>query len=328
MKDWFKPCKDYKRILRFQGEGEFGGRSQFLWPASLDYDCSLNPIFLKQIKDLQLLSFAPNWLIRDGWIPLVLFFSKFPKPPPNWQSRLLIHSSMNLKIPEEWRSFVGTFSILERRTSVPRTTTLIICGLVTETYCSLDHFSNQLMKARALIETNTGLPWQLKFCLVEAGSAVHRKRRHVYLAEYYRILYDLFGTDLALMSWQEFYKADTFNGVLIIDLNDKMICADSYLTQHALAYGATLLDNALQSEVAAEKSDVEKSEFFRLSPYHGVEVIWEPPPTPKYLAQWNSLEDILECQKDAVAQFYGSSVDSEIYSAEHMGTVLDWISTQ
>src|SRR3954470_10839273 len=79
--DWFKThTRESLRKYLVSSAGSAADLVQYLHPFGSPYHSALNPVFLAECENLRQLDYAPVWLARDGLLPLLWFFSRFPVP--------------------------------------------------------------------------------------------------------------------------------------------------------------------------------------------------------------------------------------------------------
>lgn len=237
----------------------------FLWPAAIDYGAPVPRAFLHGFRGSASLAGAEAWIVRDGLIPLLWFFRTHPRPERG-AGRLLVPESMAPYVPEAWRRHTESFRLTDGPCSVapadaPPRRRLLITGIAMDTYCSLEHLARtlprltELARREGVTEFNAFLPARM--------DGYGNEHRHEYLGEFYgRLATTLPG--LRYLRWTEFDSTESWSDSFVVDLNEELLLADSYLVHHALARGARPLERA--------EPDAERDECARipLSPHHSL----------------------------------------------------------
>jgi len=123
-----------------------------LWPMGMAYHSPLKPRFLIELENAGLPAGSETFLIRDGLIPLLWFWRKWPEPR-EFQGKILIGEQFAPYVPPAWRERV----LFYRLTAGPRAPSLkstrapksakrriLLVGLVMPGYCSLESLKKKL----------------------------------------------------------------------------------------------------------------------------------------------------------------------------------------
>lgn len=212
----------------------------YLWPMSIQYQSSLNPIFLCESPSFAQLNQCPAWLIRDGLVPLLWFFHLNPKPI-GFKTRFFIHQSLEAFVPAPWRSKVGTYQIRSNHKpqSHKPSNILFVGNLFPDstspdtTLHILDTFIQKFGKNH--------LKFSNKFAYFSSKTNRFRQdTEHFFAPDFYLKIYKKIGTDIEILNWAQFESQVYARNALIVNINDDFLCADSFLIHHALAGGAHL----------------------------------------------------------------------------------------
>jgi|GEM_PF-7062532 len=216
---------------------------QYLGAVGEPYDAEIRPTFLTGIHDLELLDAASEWLVRDGRIPLSLFFTAHPAPLC-CVAKLYIEDSLRDLVPDPWRMQIGTYQLVNRLVGKDqsRYSKLLIVGVNSAAYCELPEAARLLQEAAKGFEERHGsAPDEVIVHLLqkrEPLQAVEKTTRHT--GELLLEVCQLFGRKLRFLNPDEFEASRGFDGCEILDLNQKLVCADSSLVHTALTKGARL----------------------------------------------------------------------------------------
>jgi hypothetical protein len=279
VQEWFFAHLDAKRRHAVDDTSpEVRRFRDHLWPAALDYHSPLNPVFLAGCTDLGSLFDHPSWFVRDGLIPLLWFFKTHPNPG-GFQGRLWVAEEFAKWVPLAWRSVTGSYRIECPVTTAPsRARCLLLTGLSMESFCSLEFLEQSLAELSRMIP-----PKELKKREILAFTPARTdnfgsQHHHNYTGEYIQSICKALGTQIRFLNWQSLLETlDSGKTCDLYELNEKLLCADSYFVHAALSRGARLLRAKSPRSTAG-------TSFIELSPHHGVRLkkrIQEP-------SLWNS----------------------------------------
>jgi hypothetical protein len=204
------------------------------------------------------------WLIRDGLVPLSWFFECHPKPPSDgFKTKLLILEDLAGYVPSGWRKHFGTYRLVSRKTTKtkgPRR--LFLTSLVNESYCSLESLKTQFEKVHRWLGPRKHSSDILAFL------PIHNEPSSSFASQFIANVCGEMPGHIQCMDWQKFNNSDSLVGYSLVELNDHLICGDSYLSHAVLSRGATLLD---PTRHVGALTDIESGAVYtELSPYHGM----------------------------------------------------------
>jgi hypothetical protein len=193
-------------------------------------------------------------MVRDGLIPLLWFFRRFPEPV-GLTSQILIAEEFMSCVPKAWAARIGTYR-LHSETQPTDKTRLALIGLASEAYCELS-FLKSILDEVSSDEPNIKRQIDL---YIPTRSNWQDNAAQSYHAEYFRLIFATLGTNCRVVSQSEITAAHDAQDLRLYDLNDKMMLADNMIAHEALSRGAQW---ALTRPIAPDE------EFVRLSPHHG-----------------------------------------------------------
>ncbi len=240
----------------FLGEG---------WPATNPIRSQIPPIYLVQVIALEVLNQRPEWLVCDGVVPLLWFFKNNPGPK-GMNSRLYVHQEILPFVPRDWRKSVSPYRIVSVRPQfepVHELNTVILTGLMSDVYCSLENLEKLLEKAKKIIAGHKIKNLKIKTVLPLKYFSHSTDLGQVYHIEYMKRIIDAFGKRIEPMSFSQFMAYDKFSSALVFDMNDLHFLGLSFLLNFALSKGAVNGHHYRRSSVLPKN-------FRPLSPYHGL----------------------------------------------------------
>ena len=259
--DWFEAHKEAKlKLPKRPTEAKFNFSKEF-WPVGGDYYSPLNPIFVAERFHPSKMNERAVWLARDGLVPLLWFFKLNPEPGV-FRSRILIHEDFSPFVPEAWRPRMGTYRLsmdAETARSIPRT--LLVTGLISDSYCSLSGLQDILDRLEERISSEQ-LAKLNKVCFLPVQLHLSANRQS-FQAAYFVELFKRCGTSFQSVEWGWIEGQPVFTDTIIVDMNEMLLCADNFIIHMALQKGAEYLPLTGQGNTVG-------GNFVRLSPYHGV----------------------------------------------------------
>lgn len=237
--------------------------TNMLWPFSDDYISPVPHVFLIQVGVLKQLEVAKTWLVRDGLLPMVWFFKRFPNPG-SLTSKLLFHSALKNYIPKSWEKNVGFYEYVSThpyKNGKARTKALFL-SLCSENYVSQSQLPElfESIKAIPQMEELKQMEW---FGFVPARSG-HHDRETSHTVEFFNHLYSLSGGPIRSLSFSRFKAIEDFTSFCIVDGNAFLMMADSAPIHYALSRGAYLL--------SPTSPHFKADTYVPLSPCHGLNV--------------------------------------------------------
>jgi hypothetical protein len=237
------------------GSKEMG---EYLWPFALNYHNPLNPVLLAQIEDLDQLSKASSWFVRDGKIALIYFFEKFPAPKKN-TGILFISESFAGLVPAVWRKNTNCYSLYQKN-SANRPNKILLSGLA----CLAAGHESQRSQLLSQIKKkfNSEELRQKKIYVFVPSRHFNFMKEQTFHAEFFYHLFRFFPGEVEIVNWNFLTTLKNFNDFLLVDLNPDTIWSDSYLTYYVLSKGGSVFDVPIVKSI--EQLD------FPLSNYHGL----------------------------------------------------------
>jgi hypothetical protein len=257
--DWFK-AHSHASLRRYLASSSASAADliDYLAPFGATYHSALNPVFLAECESLLQLQFARTWLARDGIVPLAWFFSRF-REPHGFKGTIYVPEEYAAVVPSAWAKRVGTYRFGELpRTELPENyteyklprTKLILLGISSPAYCSVEYLRELLTQARKRFKARFGsFPREVSVCLVqktEPLGTAEESSRHA--NEAMLAVCQEFGTDIQVMDLRDFETTSSFNGAVVLEVNERLLCADTALAQVAVGKGAALLGQPLESD--------------------------------------------------------------------------------
>lgn len=269
--DWFYAHESVKAEAFKRGPTNKANQLvSFLWPSATEYHSPLNPIFLVECMNVEILRSRSVWLVRDGLIPLLWFFKVNPTPGL-FRGRLLVDEEFVPFIPTPWREQTGSYSIQNIKSpSQIEPDKILITGLINERCCSLEFLEKTLDKAASILGSAKLERIEKSCFLLPKSSPFGGEYRHNFFFECILKVAEKIGlNNIKPVSWQTLENTSTFENSYLLDLNEKTIFADNFIAHSVLRRGGRLL--------LSKNFQKEKGNFVQLSPYHGVSFVERVP---------------------------------------------------
>lgn len=252
-----------------QGSKEVQGLLGHLWPAAVEYASPLNPGFLVAQASQGKLPDLPVFLARDGLIPLLWSFARFPEPPrKGGVERLLVAPEWVEWVPLAWRKRVRTYRVV-RSPSLEQSPIrrVLFTGVIMDTYCTIDGLRALLDDVNSLLPKGGVRALEPFIFAPPRLSGYGNEHAHGYFFDFVQTLFESCGRRLQTLDWRRAHAVDDWSGTLVVDLSDRKLCADSYGVHFALSRGAIGLEDLRGSPHQVLPPS---SVFVPHSPYYGV----------------------------------------------------------
>ncbi|MCK5883677.1 MAG: hypothetical protein KAG61_08315 [Bacteriovoracaceae bacterium] len=238
----------------------------FLSPCNEHILNPLNPVFLSQIYDLDLIEFVKYFMVRDGLYGVTDFFHRFPSPN-NIKSILIIPEDFVDFVPEEWCKNVAyySFKVDQRGCDEVSNDVLFIKGIGTSTSCNLlaiEDLASTICR-KGIKKIIAYLPVRKDY--FRRDEVFDEQTTHQVLS----ILIRKTKCDIQFLPWRDLLQCKVRG--YFYDINGSgAIIFDDFLAHRLIAAGNVPL---YCSKGESDKDDL----FIRLSEYHGVRVISNEP---------------------------------------------------
>jgi len=221
---------------------------------------------LKYVDSPKYLSQRPEWILRDGLVPLAWFFKQNPTPPKTLRTKLYIEESLAPLIPKAWKPLVGSFRLrsISTKPNPSRETSLFLTGIMNPSHCSLSFLSHSLKKIHRLLKEKKVTPSSVYCYLPLAFESVHYTSAFEFHPHFIKILKSEFQIPILFLGEKEFFNKSQISHGFIYELNEGGLFNNSYLLHRSLFNGLSLLENPPSS------SNLFKTVYF--SPYHALEL--------------------------------------------------------
>lgn len=278
-----------------------------------NYGSSVSNVLLHKLTDLDCLKQKELWLVRDGLIYLIDFFSINPDPPKAFKSTLLISKDWIEYIPLTWKKHCKQYYYVQTKVKdqiepvIPlskRKEWVAIINL-NEHYCSIENLENkltELKKNRSLSEARKNGLLTVYFYFTESDP--------VYMAKFMQKMSRFFKKDFRVVSLYELKHIYSLEDKIILNLNEKLVCSDETNLHILLGRGAMLPG-------IAKKND-EDDIFYPISSFHGIGIKSLP----------NELKCKWECEEFQQLKLYLENVILSVkpFSLDAGPRIPQWIS--
>ncbi|HEX7675427.1 MAG TPA: hypothetical protein VF412_14725 [Bdellovibrio sp.] len=236
---------------------ELSKLASWLHPHYQSYISPVNPIFVSEIPNLEVLNSKKLWAIRDGLVPLLFFFTKF-KSPKGLRSKILIEQELLDCVPEVWRPYVGSYYLQAKESSV-EVDRAFIYGVNSEVFMSKESISKALDRF-----TQRKKPWKEIWIYLSTRqfTPLENPRHHTQM---FLEIFQRTGAQMNVVDLQEILGVQSWEGWELFELNKKTILADSWLSHAVVSRGGHI----------ADIKQPMNSEIVHLSAHHNCVIQWD-----------------------------------------------------
>jgi hypothetical protein len=230
----------------------------------LDQSSRIPGIFLGKLQSLSPMRASAQWIARDGLVPLLSFFLRFSRPEAGFAAKLYVHEKWLSFIPKAWRKHcesyvVGsspTSDLFEEALPLQKRKRWITATYLSPSFCSVEHVASVMNEIRTDPRLASVCRHGKLMALLELGHKCPS-----YLFRFQRILNSVLRGEFAACEYHMMKHYSDFKDSVILDLNERLLCADDAHIHIMLARGAVIPHK--------EPWPRRKTKFDRISPYHG-----------------------------------------------------------
>ena len=222
------------------------------WPATQNYASPLNPIFLLDLpqitKHINTNAQKESYLIRDGLIPLIWFFTKNPAPG-GFKSKLYIHADFEEYVPDAWRGQCALYRHLagngdgyEARPTDNKIKQIYILGLLAPSVCSIPELEQNLKDIVAL----AGGPKKIAGIKIKAFLPTRFEPVDVfsepsYGSRFIALVCKYLSADIEFLEFESLKSMYPEEGSWVHEFNSGHLYADSFVSSVAISKGMRVL---------------------------------------------------------------------------------------
>ncbi len=236
-----------------------------------------NPAYLDEFQSLYDMSRYPWIMVRDGFIGLLTFFLKYPKPPQDLLSNLIIHEQFSSLVPRYWEGRILFYRLKEiENSNDQKSETLVLHGMGIEELYWGDSFGQTLELLKKSQAQNI-----LAFCPTRPSFLSSPKEKfsqfHLKLSQ---SLFNIYGDKIQIFENMGDFQLSLkpFKNFRFINLDqEKIFNADNYMDHFCYAQGGRELEYnkkndeeqnfkvrcSLNHEIEFFQKDLDSKEFFK-----------------------------------------------------------------
>jgi len=216
--------------------------SQF-FPYYSYYESPLDTVLLDQVSNLTFFKNSEEWIVRDGIIPLLWFFKRFPEPE-NLKSKLYVESTLQKYVPVEWANHIGTYCLFSNQTYKKKN--LMILGSISERYFSMKQLNSFFLSLKSSLKE---FPVQNMSKLAHLSfQDLNREKSLEFQINYFSQFHELFGLNVNTLTLPKILEAEGPSSYLIVNLNNNILLSDNFLIHYFLSRGAGMLPSHSQAK--------------------------------------------------------------------------------
>lgn len=240
---------------------------QYLSPFSRKYYSTLNPALIFDAKINTQLFDRDLVLIRDGLVPLTLFFKE--QTLTKFSGNIAIHKDLWFLVPPAWQSKTFFYDIKNENSfskkQLPKK--IFITGSLNSTFADPEDFKSDLEKLKeSLGKDNLEKMEILAFLPVNKKEKLWGKWQDDELIKFANTLYENVNKEIKFANWQSIQAETNLKQTLYFEINRGYFIKDTFTRHFALSRGAGQLVS--NSEILP--GELIKSQ--KLSLYHSMNI--------------------------------------------------------
>lgn len=239
----------------------------YLSPFAEKYFGPTNPALLFGGVDVAQLMKKNLWTIRDGLIPLSMFFRDNTLKPE--KVKLMIHKDLWFIVPEEWRESVTYYDIVANTTYSQKNPPqrLIIMGSPNETLADPDEFAEDIeFIAKSLGKKNID-GMEIIGYFPNKRTDLWGRWQDENIFGYAKILFKEFKLDIKFPEWQILKNEINLKNSMYCEINRGHFIKDTFPLHLFLSRGAGLLKTEVEKEPLVEVNSIPLSLYHRMKIY-------------------------------------------------------------
>ena len=251
-------------VKRWEESEMSQGSKEVYWrykPMTESYFSELNASFVLEYAGMMSISTYPFITLRDGYLGILFFFLRNPKPPMFFSTQILVPAKFEKLIPKTWKENVLVYEMIYEKTE--DTKKGLFYGLPAKENFAVDTAKEKLKRA---FSKNMEI-----HSLVSPRDRLfnNNENEQIYYHDFTKELYKKYGFDVTIHSEfrpMEWSSTISQYGLFNLDSDNFFVYSD-YLTFFFCSRGATYLNKP--KELIREE-DVLKE--IKLSMYHSMRI--------------------------------------------------------
>ena len=209
-----------------------------VWPAGHVVASPLNPVFLLDLPKLASERASERWLVRDGLLPLIWFFSQNPEPG-NFKQKLLVPIQFQEYVPNAWRQQVELFELFNETANQPQEIReLLLMGVLMPSMCSIARLERDLK----MIVERIGGPQALSKLRIRAYFPFKYEppaefNGTAFYLRYSQLLFKYLGADVEFLEYESLQWINLESSTSVHEFNEEWLISNSYLKLLSLSKG-------------------------------------------------------------------------------------------
>lgn len=256
----------------------------YLAPFSMEFFSGNHPILLFGGHDFAEVTKKGNITIRDGLIPLSLFFQN--TKPEEIDGILYVHCDFWFVVPEEWRPKIKYYRIKAKQVyngdKTPKK--ILVTGLLNSTLADPVEFDSMLKHLKESIGSEKIGQAEILAFFPEKRTDLWGSWEEDNILRFSKSIFNNLGLNVATPAWKDLATETDFNDYLYYEINSGLFIKDSYVQHRILSRGGGLLEEK-SSDFFRKSGEVKASlyhsyELFELN-HESIKLASSPFPTEK-----------------------------------------------
>lgn len=238
----------------------------YLTPFSNTYYGLTNPVLLYCGHRAVDLSSKKVWTIRDGMLPLSIFFKEIIAS--SFSHELYIPAQFWFLVPNEWRPKVKYYTVkadtVFSKKNLPKK--IFITGFCNSTMADAEEFKEDLEEIAKILGKDNIQKMEVMAYFPGKRNDIWGGWKEENILKYSRYLFENLKLDIAFPDFATINLESNFKDCLYVEINRNYFIQETYTKHFALARGAGLLD------LPEVEHPLKKTTSTRLSLYHSMEI--------------------------------------------------------
>lgn len=238
----------------------------YLAPFSLEVFGPTNPILMFGGHAIKEIIDRPYWTIRDGIIPLSIFFKEIS--PAVITGEVYIHKDLWHVVPGNWRHKVKFFSIeadqIYDKNNLPEK--IFVTGILNSTLADPDEFNESLKYLADTLGKENLEKIEIFAYFPDKRNDLWGSWEEENVLKYSKAIFENLKIDIKVPEWKLLYSEVNYKNCLYFEVNNGLFIKDSFLEHFVLSRGGGSVRKPLRSI----DENFKKTSEARLSIYHRI----------------------------------------------------------
>ncbi|MBC7713611.1 MAG: hypothetical protein H7177_09740 [Rhizobacter sp.] len=218
----------------------------YLAPFSFEVYGPTNPFFIYNGHGLMELKDLPSWTLRDGIVPLSIFFKEVT--PDQVTSKVFIHKDLWFIVPENWRNKIQFYSIeadnIYDKNNLPEK--IFVSGILNSTLAEPEDFNDSLKYLADTLGKENLEEIEIFAYFPDKRNDLWGSWDEENVLKYSKAIFQNLKIDIKVPEWRMIHTEGDYKNCLYHEVNNGLFVKDSYLNHFVLSRGGGLVRTAPQ----------------------------------------------------------------------------------